>query len=143
MTTASILDLQEQIERLVQQHVAAYEVEVRAALRGLASTGGTGSAPRRRKAAGSTKGKTQARRTPAEIAALGERFYAAVESQPGETMAVLVRGLGVSSRDLERPVSQLRKAERVRTVGERSRMRYFPMATSATAATLAAQASAA
>jgi DNA-binding Lrp family transcriptional regulator len=46
-------------------------------------------------------------------------------------MAVLAPRLGVSAKELERPVSRLKKAGQIRTVGERSRMRYYPMARSA------------
>ena len=43
-------------------------------------------------------------------------------------MLVLAPRLGLASQVLEAPVLQLRKAERVRTVGQGTRMRYFPMA---------------
>lgn len=68
-----------------------------------------------------------ARHTPAVLAALGERFYSAVCATPGETMAFLATQLGTTARHLERPVAQLERAGRVRSVGERSHTRYFPL----------------
>lgn len=52
----------------------------------------------------------------------------AVEAAPGETMRTLAGNLGMSSQELERPVVHLRKAKWIRTIGERSRTRYFAMA---------------
>ena len=47
---------------------------------------------------------------------------------PGETMAVLAGKLGATAQELKVPVAQLKRADRVRGVGQRSHMRYFPMA---------------
>lgn len=69
----------------------------------------------------------QSRRTPAELAELGERLYQAIAEAPGEPMVLYAKKLGLSVRELSLPVQHLRKSERVRTVGERDRMRYFPM----------------
>ena len=67
------------------------------------------------------------RRTPAEIAALGDRFYQAVCAKPGETMTVLAADVGASARELHRPMSLLKRDGRVRSVGQRHRTRYFPV----------------
>lgn len=125
MTTTSIPELERAIEALVQAHLAAYEAQVRAAI----GAGATRRAP-------SSRGKPRAKpatkrgpkRTASELAALCEDFYAAVEANPGETKSVLASQLGLSSRELERPVARLKESGRVRTVGEYGRMRYFPMA---------------
>jgi len=77
---------------------------------------------------------TQAkRRAPAEVAALGERFYAAVCATPGETMNVLAPRLGVRAANLQVPVARLKRDELVRSVGQKHRTRYFPTVTSGTA----------
>jgi hypothetical protein len=68
------------------------------------------------------------KRPSADIAALGERLYRAVCAKPGETMGVLAPMLGASWRELNRPMMQLRRAGRVRSVGARHMTRYFPMA---------------
>jgi hypothetical protein len=67
------------------------------------------------------------RRAPEELAALGERFYSAVCATPGETMTFLAAQLGTTPRRLQRPVAHLKRAGRVRSVGERSHTRYFPL----------------
>ena len=127
MTTASISELEQAIERLVQDHLAAYEEQVRVAVRAAGSSSPS-SLQRKSKWSVATKKTKRSRRTPAELVALGKRFYAEVETTPGETMIVLAPRLGLASQVLEAPVLQLRKAERVRTVGKGTRMRYFPMA---------------
>ena len=66
------------------------------------------------------------RRASAEVAALGERLYEAVCAQPGETMSVLAPELGKTPRELHRPMMVLRRAGRVRSVGQRHQTRYFP-----------------
>jgi hypothetical protein len=70
------------------------------------------------------------RRAGAELSALGERFFEALSRKPGETMVVLAAEVGASPRELHRAVARLRESGRVRTVGERSAMRYFPLAAS-------------
>ncbi len=67
------------------------------------------------------------------MARLGERLYETVCAKPGETMAVLAADLGATPRELWRPMSQLKRDGRVRSVGARSFTRYFPMANEAAA----------
>lgn len=71
--------------------------------------------------------ESQSRRSPEELAILRERLYAEVAKVPGEGMLLYSTQLGLSVRELSLPTQQLRKAGRVRTVGERDRMLYFPM----------------
>jgi hypothetical protein len=66
------------------------------------------------------------RRTQAELEALTERLFAAVRAAPGESMARFAEELGLPSAELQRPMSRLRDAGRVRSVGERHLTRYFP-----------------
>lgn len=66
------------------------------------------------------------RRTPAEIAEIGERLCELVRARPGEGMVTLAAELGLGVRELHRPMSALRGAGRVRTVGQRHLMCYFP-----------------
>ena len=83
------------------------------------------------KAAPTRRASSTPRRSADEIDAFAERLLEAVESAPGETMAVLAPQLGVSAKELGRPAARLKKAGRIKTVGERSRMRYYPMARAA------------
>ena len=90
-------ELGEKIEKLVEEHIAASRQAAESAVkRGFAS------APRARRVEGRRRGpkKGRKRRTPEEIAALGEQFYQAVCARPGETMSVLSADLGATSREL-------------------------------------------
>ena len=63
------------------------------------------------------------------MSALSERLYAAICAHPGAAMCVLAAEVGATARELNRPATQLRRAGRVRSVGQRQSTRYFPMAT--------------
>jgi hypothetical protein len=68
------------------------------------------------------------------VVALGERFYAALCRSPGEPMTTLAPQVGASPRALQVAVARLKRAGRVRAVGQRQGTRYFPMTTTAAAA---------
>lgn len=70
---------------------------------------------------------TTARRCPKELELLRETLYKAVSESPGETMLVLAKELGSSPRELHLPMTVLRSAQRVKSVGFRSATRYFPL----------------
>jgi len=123
-------DLGKQIERLIAEHIAATrKVAQQAVERALAASGVAPvveARPARVRGGGSSK-----RRGAAELTALGERFYRALCSRPGETMAVLATETGATARELHRAVAALKRAGRVRAVGQRAYTRYFPLANSA------------
>ena len=128
--TKSHLDLSERIEELVQEHIAASRKAAQEAVaRAFASAARSPSVPAER--ARRREGK---KRASADIAVLSERFYRAVCAQPGETMVVLAAAVGASARELNRPMTLLRRSGRVRAVGSRHLTRYFPMAKAATSA---------
>ena len=122
-TTTSIEDLSRKIEHLVQEHLAASRAAAAAAVerafRGTAQA--SSKAPRSRGT--TTAGK---RRAPQELEELSERFYEAVCANPGESMATLSACVGASPRELNRPMMALRRAGRIRSVGQRQATRYFP-----------------
>ena len=89
--------------------------------RSAASNGSPAATPSRKAPVG------RARRPEAEIAALAERLCAAVAAEPGVGMTRLAAQLGVVSRELERPMTHLKLARRVRSVGRYQRTRYFPL----------------
>ena len=68
------------------------------------------------------------RRTPEQLAELADDVATAIAERPGESMAVFAAALGVSVRDLHRPMSMLKRQGRIRSVGERHLTRYFPAA---------------
>lgn len=124
MTTTHIEELGRRIEQVIREHLAASE---RAAASAMVRAFRTAS-----REAGSGKvapGKRDGprRRPSAEIAALGERLYQAVCAKPGETMAVLAGDLGALARQLNRPMTQLKRVGRIRSVGQRHLTRYFPL----------------
>ena len=124
--TTSIHDLTEKIEQVVREHMAASRSAATAALERAfgAATMRTRTPPPPQTRA--PRAKPNRRRPPTEVAALGERFYDAVCGNPGETMGVLAAKLGASARELNRPMSLLKRTGRVRTVGQRHLTRYFP-----------------
>ena len=130
MTTASIQELEDTIDDLVQKHLAAYEAKVRAAVQAAASRGASRLRPTPKpQEDAKVKPKRASRRPPEVLAALGKRFYAEVEKTPGETMTVLAPRLGLTAQVLDLPVRLLKRAKQVRTVGKGTRTRYFPMET--------------
>ena len=128
MTTTNIEQLQNEIERLVREHVAACHRAAAIAVDRAFGSATQRPRPRRSAARRSASGP---RRSPAEIAELGERLYEAVRANPGEGMTVLMAQVGGSARELHRPMTLLKRAGRVRSVGQRHLMRYFPMAETA------------
>lgn len=121
--TTSSAELGNRVEQLVAEHIAAIRRAAEAALeRAFASRVGV-PGKSRRPARSAGRGR---RRAPAEVAALGERLYEAVSLKPGEAMTVLATHVGVSTRELNRPMTLLKQAGRVRSVGQRHLMRYFP-----------------
>jgi predicted Zn-dependent protease len=124
-TTTPFQNLSSQIEQVIQAHIAAsYRAAAEAVEQAFARAGrARAAAPHALRAETSTK-----RRGKAEMAALGERFYQVVCAKPGETMTVLAAELGVTSRELTRPVLFLKRAGKIRSVGQRHFTRYFPLA---------------
>jgi len=123
MKTTDIERLEQQIEHLIREHlVECTRRAMQAVERGF--SGARRTAPRRVEAARRAVGR---RRSVEEIDALAERLAAAVCAKPGTTMVVLALEVGASAQDLERPAQRLKKAGRIRTVGERDATRYFPL----------------
>lgn len=124
MKTTDIERLELQIEQLIREHLAECARRARLAVeRGFAATMKRSRAAR----VGSERRAVGKRRSVEEIDGLTERLAAAVCAKPGTTMVVLAAEVGATVRDLERPASRLKKAGRIRTVGERNMTRYFPL----------------
>ncbi len=120
-------ELAKQVEQLVAQYVAESRRAVREAVeRAL----GTSTSPRRPSSA-TTRPKSprkspERRRPPEEVAQISVRLLELVRSRPGESMVVFAGELEMGVRDLQRPMSVLKRDGRVRSVGQRQSMRYFP-----------------
>ena len=125
MSKAKVGNLEIQIEELVREHVAELRRAAASAVeRAFGQALGRNAKGVRATPAVRTSGR---RRGPDEIATLGERLYAAICAHPGSAMAKLADELGATPRELNRPAAQLRRAGRVRTVGQRQSTRYFPV----------------
>lgn len=128
MTTTSVEQLEQEIERLVRAHVAACRRAAEAAV----ARGFGGSAPTAKKTPATSSRRSRAsgtgrRRTATEMEAVAERLYEAVCARPGETMAVLAPYVGATSAQLSRPANRLKKLGRLRSIGSRHQTRYFPL----------------
>jgi hypothetical protein len=130
--TTNHADLAEGIERLVREYMSTIPTMVRAAVERAVAAGigsGVTASTKPRPATGSgVRSRPAERRASDEIAALGERLYEAMCRTPGETMVVLAPIVGATARDLNRPMTLLKRAGRIRSVGARHATRYFPMA---------------
>ena len=118
-------DLAEQLEVLVTEYIAEGHRAAQQALERAFSASATKS---KRPASKTPKRSTGPHRSPKQIAELGERLYELVCAQPGESMVVFAAELGESVCALQRPMFRLKRAGRVRTVGQRHQTRYFPAA---------------
>jgi hypothetical protein len=129
MTTTNFESLSNRIEQVVQEHIVASrraaEDAVARAFDAAVRTGRARFMPRRR--------AVGRRRPSIEIASLAERLLEAVRVCPGETMTVIAARVGEQPRALHRPMSHLKRAGKVRSAGQRSLTRYFPMAAVKTA----------
>jgi hypothetical protein len=122
--------LQQQIESAFSEYMLAGRAAVMAALeRGLAAAS---SAPAARPKPAMTPVRATSsaskRRTASELTALSEQLYEVIAAHPGEGIIALSAHMGTSGTQLQRAVARLRDAERIRTVGVRQQMRYFPRA---------------
>ena len=127
--TKSNHELGQCIEQLVQEHIAAIHQKARDAL----DRAFAGAAPRRSVTVTRAASSGRRRRAAVEVSALGERLYQVVCAKPGETIGVLAREMGSSARELHRPLTLLKGAGRVRSVGQRRSTRYFPRGHAASA----------
>ena len=132
MTITHLGSLEDQVERLVREHMAASRLAVAAAVE-RAFGSAVGARPKRTRDVPNKAAPAESRRRPPEeVAALGERLYSAICASPGAVMATLATHVGATARELNRPATLLRRAGRVRSVGQRHATRYFPMAAKTT-----------
>ena len=114
--------LESDIEALVRSHIEAVRHCATAAV-ARATASSKSERPSRARAAKAVS----KRRSTTEVKALSEALYEAICTSPGETMSALAPRLGSTTKAMEIPMLWLRKAGRVRSVGKRAQMRYFPM----------------
>jgi hypothetical protein len=129
----------EQLASAIESLVASYLDEVRdlaqEALQRSLSRKAVGRRPGKDKGQRSAApGSETKRRTAAAIDATSEQLCALVRARPGESILTLAEEMGVPASALQRPMAKLRVESRVRTVGQRHLMRYFPTVTKAASA---------
>ena len=66
-------------------------------------------------------------RSTEEIAQMSDQLFDTIMESPGELMAFYGAALGVTARELSVPARRLSETGRVRKVGSKVHMRYFPM----------------
>ena len=66
------------------------------------------------------------RRATKDVVEVAERLQKVVDSNPGESMQEFAVKLDTTVRELRRPMITLKALGRVKSVGEKSRTRYFP-----------------
>jgi hypothetical protein len=140
MKTNPLSDLSIQIEQLILDHIAAFRVTAHEATdRAFAATllQKQPTEAKTKKASPPSAGTKAPRRGRRELEELSEKLYEAVCAHPGEAMAVFSRSLGVAGHELHRPMALLRESKRVRSVGCRHLMRYFPLTQAESTATAA------
>jgi len=75
-------------------------------------------------AAPARKGK-QAKRTPEDVAKMGEAVVAYVAKNPGQSVEQIKKALGVEKKDLQLPIVRMVAAKKLKTTGQKRGTRYF------------------
>jgi len=117
----------EQLANAIESLVASYIDEVRqAAQRALERSLCRPASGRRKGDRPLAPRSATKRRTAAELDEACEQLCTLVRARPGESVATLAEEMGESTGALQRPMAKLRAEGRVRSVGQRHLMRYFP-----------------
>jgi predicted exporter len=127
-TTNGSEELAAQIEQVVGRHVAQIQHAIALGIeRAFGPLSASNPARPTRPKARTARREQGRRRSSSEIADLSDRLCALVRARPGMQMAEFAAELGLPARVLHRPMALLLSANEVRSVGQRSQTRYFPM----------------
>ena len=66
------------------------------------------------------------RRSPTEIEQQSDDLLSLICKHPGESMSFFADKLGLTVRELNRPMVKLKSSGKIRSVGERNQTHYFP-----------------
>ena len=122
-------DLAEGIERLVREYISTIHITAQTAVKRAIGAGvPTDVLSKEKQMRAPSESRAGTRRASDEIGTLSERVYEVLCRMPGERMTVLAPAVGATSRELHRPMTLLKRAGRVRSVGTRHATRYFPTA---------------
>jgi len=120
------------IESLIASYMAGVREAAEQAVARALTAQGRGRSARAPRAASRRSGEARSSSSRRSSLALDEASDALcdlVRAKPGSSMVELAEQLGASVRELQRPMAKLRAEGRVRTVGKRHLMRYFPAVT--------------
>jgi hypothetical protein len=67
----------------------------------------------------------RAKRTPEDVAKMGETVVAYVAKNPGQSVEQIKKALGVEKKDLQLPMIRMIAAKKLKTTGERRGTKYF------------------
>jgi hypothetical protein len=67
----------------------------------------------------------RAKRTPEDVAKMGEAVVAFVAKNPGQSVEQIGKALGQKTKELALPIIRMIEAKKLRTTGERRGTRYF------------------
>jgi hypothetical protein len=121
----------QQLADAIETIVASYVDEVRrtvqhAVERSLSGTASNARAAKTNVARYCQPSSARPRRSATALDELCDKLHQCVCDRPGESMLVLADEIGCGVRELQRPMSKLKTQGRVRSVGQRNLMRYFP-----------------
>ncbi len=67
----------------------------------------------------------RAKRTPEDVAKMGEAVVAYVAKQPGQSVEQIGKALGVKTKELALPIIRMVEAKKLKTKGQKRGTRYF------------------
>jgi hypothetical protein len=76
-------------------------------------------------AAASKRAAKRGKRTPEDVAKMGETVVAYVAKNPGQSVEQIKKALGVEKKDLQLPIIRMIAAKKLKTTGERRGTKYF------------------
>jgi hypothetical protein len=135
-TTAIDAQLRARIDAFVADISAAVRTSALDAVR--EALGSPGSAPAKRgpgrpsksvasdaPAAAPKRKSKRAKRTPEDVAKMGEVVVAYVAKNPGQSVEQIKKALGVEKKDLQLPIVRMVAAKKLKTTGMKRGTRYF------------------
>jgi len=132
------------IDAQLRARIDAFVADISAAVRASAldavreALGSPGSAPAKRgpgrppradasdaPAAAPKRAAKRGKRTPEDVAMMGEVVVAYVAKNPGQSVEQIGKALGVKTKELALPIIRMIAAKKLRTTGERRGTKYF------------------
>ncbi len=86
---------------------------------------GPGRPPKPDASAAPARKSKQAKRTPEDVAKMGETVVAYVAKNPGQSVEQIKKALGVEKKDLQLPIVRMVAAKKLKTTGQKRGTRYF------------------